>query len=245
MAASRAMPVVLPAHGRPGDIAAAQGMLWVTDTVNGRLLRVDPESRTTAPIGVGQSPLGVAAGGGFVWVVNGGDRTVSQVNAEAAEVVGNPIQVGNGATRAAFGEGSLWVVNTFDLTLSRIGPDSARVTKTIPLGVPPTDVAVGEGAVWVTSESTGTLVRIDPGVGRVSETIAVGNGPTGVTTGGGAVWVANPPDRTITRVDVHSLEVSKLAFKAPPTTLAWAGGTLWVGGAAFIHAATGQERPYG
>ena len=223
--------VVLPAQGRPGDIAAAQGMLWVTDTVNGRLLRVDPESRTTAPIGVGQSPLGVAAGGGFVWVVNGGDRTVSQVNAEAAEVVGNPIQVGNGATRAAFGEGSLWVVNTFDLTLSRIDPDTARVTKTIPLGVPPTDVAAGEGAVWVTSESTGTLVRIDPAAGRVAETIAVGNGPTSVTTGGGGVWIANPPDRTVTRVDVHSLEVSKFAFESPPTTLAWAGGTLWVGGA--------------
>jgi peptide/nickel transport system substrate-binding protein len=223
--------VVLPAHGRPGDIAAAQGMLWVTDTVNGRLLRVDPESRTTAPIEVGQSPLGVAAGGGFVWVVNGGDRTVSQVNAEAAEVVGDPIQVGNGATRAAFGEGSLWVVNTFDLTLSRIDPDAARVTKTIPLGVPPTDVAVGEGAVWVTSESTGTLLRIDPAAGRVAETIAVGNGPTSVTTGGGAVWVANPPDRTVTRVDTHSLEVAKVALQVPPTTLAWAGGTLWVGDA--------------
>jgi ABC-type transport system substrate-binding protein/class 3 adenylate cyclase/DNA-binding beta-propeller fold protein YncE len=221
-------PVSLSANGRPGDIVSADDMIWVTDTANNLLLRIDPDSRAVnAPIPVGRSPLGVSAGGGFIWVVNGGERTVSRVNPDAAQVVGEPIPVGNGATRAAFGEGSVWVVNSFDLTLSRIDPGSGRV-ETIPVSVPPTDVAVGDGAIWVTSESTGKLLRLDPETGA-EESIAVGNGPSSLALGGGAAWVANPPDRTVTRVDTQSLEITKIPIGVPPTTLAFTRGHLWVG----------------
>ena len=122
-----AIPVVLPANGRPGDIAAAQGMLWVTDTVNGRLLRVDPKSRTTAPIQVGQSPLGVARR----WRLRvGGKRRRSHRLAGQRGRDGSRRQPDSGwQWRHA---GRLWrgfvvgVWNTFDLTLSRIDPDTGK-----------------------------------------------------------------------------------------------------------------------
>ena len=218
----------VPISGRPAGVATGAGALWVTDSVNATLLRIDPEKRSVVDrIGVGTNPSGVTVGEGSVWVVNSQDGNVSRID-PANDNVSGQIRVGNGPTSIAYGAGSVWVLNQVDATISRIAADRGRVTDTIPLGQNPTRVAFGLGYVWVTSEEAGVLLRLDPKTGSVVEATPVGNGPVGVAVGDNAVWVANTPDRTVTRVDPSTGAVTKLNLVDRPAEVTYADGTLWV-----------------
>ena len=218
----------VPISGRPAGVATGAGALWVTDSVNARLLRVDLQKRSVVDrIVVGSDPGGVAVGAGSVWVANSQDGSVSRIDPVNDNVVAT-IPVGNGPSSVAYGAGSVWVLNPVDATISRIAPGSGRVTATIPLGQNPTRLAFGLGYVWVTSAEAGVLLRIDPKTGSVVEAVSVGNGPVGVAVGGNAVWVANTPDRTISRVDPGSGAVTKINLVDRPAEVAYTDGTVWV-----------------
>jgi YVTN family beta-propeller protein len=64
----------------PKGVAAAQGAVWVANSGDGRVSRIDPvTNRVTATITVGRSPVGVVAAQGAVWVANSGDGRVSRI----------------------------------------------------------------------------------------------------------------------------------------------------------------------
>jgi len=216
----------VPVAGRPTGIAVGKDAVWITDSVNGTLLRVDPGKELVVDrIDVGADPSGVCVGAGSVWIANSADGTVSQVNPVTDTVVAT-IPVGNGPTSVAYGAGEVWALNVVDATVTAISPSSGR-TRTIPLGQNPTRLTFGLGAVWVTSEETGVLLRLDPRTRTVVQAIEVGNGPVGVAAGDGALWVANTPDRTVSRVDPASGAVSKIALSGRPVELALTGAQLW------------------
>ncbi|MET0937832.1 MAG: ABC transporter substrate-binding protein [Gaiellaceae bacterium] len=53
----------------PSDIAAGAGAVWVANTGNGTLARIDPGTNSVSTVPLGNSPIGVAVGGGrSVWV---------------------------------------------------------------------------------------------------------------------------------------------------------------------------------
>jgi ABC-type transport system substrate-binding protein/class 3 adenylate cyclase/streptogramin lyase len=217
----------VPVAGRPSAVAVGPGAVWVTDAVDGTVLRIDPTKHLVVDrIEVGRDPEAVVVGDGLVWVANGREGTVSEINPDTGTVV-EERRVGNGPTGLASTSGAVWVVNELDATLSRISSATGRVVATVALGQNPSGIAAGFGAVWVTSEEAGLLLRVDPATNAVSQTISVGNGPTAVTVGKGAVWVANPPDRTISRVDPASGSVTKIVLEGPPSGLAFADGGLW------------------
>jgi peptide/nickel transport system substrate-binding protein len=236
----------VPVAGRPAGIAVGEGAIWITDSVSGTLLRVDPDKKLVVDrIRVGAGPRGVAVGAGSVWVANSDGGTVSQVNPGTDTVVAQ-IRVGNGPTSIAYGAHRIWVLNVVDATVTAISPASGH-TRTISLGQNPTRLTFGLGSVWVTSEEAGVLLRLDPSTGSVVRATAVGNGPVGVTTGDGAVWVANTPDRTISRVDPNSGAVSKIALSTGPVELALTGAQLWAsdtldGKLSIIDARVGRVR---
>ena len=218
---------VITGGGEPGGIAYGAGAVWIADTAEDLVLRIDPDSRTVDRIPVGHRPTAVAVGDGQVWVVNQLDRTVSEVNPQARKQVGT-IQVGNGATAIAYGHGSVWVANATDYSLSRIDADRGKVVATIPLAGVPAGVASGRGGMWVTSSSTGQLLLVDPGENQVTQSIPIGNGPRGVAVGGGSVWVANEPDGTVSRLDPRSGRVSKITVGDAPTGVAYGDDAVWV-----------------
>jgi YVTN family beta-propeller protein len=219
----------VPVGGRPAGLAVGGGSVWVTDSVNNTILRIDPSKRVVIDrIPVGSDPSGVAVGGGAVWAANSQAGTLSQVNPTTDAVVGT-VRVGNGPTSLAFGAGSLWALNSVDGTVSRVAAGSGRIQATILLDQTPSRIAYGLGSLWVTSEESGLLLRVDPVRNQVVQAIPVGNGPIGVTVGGGAVWVANLPDRTVSKVDVGSGSVTKIAIPAAPQELAYGADGLWSG----------------
>lgn len=119
------MEVVGPSfrvNGRPADIIAAGGILWISDERHGWVTRFDPGSGEVLgePIPVGSTPRGMASGLGSLWVANAGDGTVSRINMQTGEAMGEPIVVGGRPIELAVSEAVVWVVDGRDPMIRRI-----------------------------------------------------------------------------------------------------------------------------
>ena len=213
----------------PSDVAAAPDAVWVTNTTDDTVSRIDPtthEVRQT--IDVGGGPAGVAVGGGAVWVANGLDATVSRIDpAENREV--QKLTVGNGPTGVAFGEGAVWVTNSVDGTVSRIAPGPGRVTGTFPALVGAADVAVGFGRVWAASPATASVAALDPKSGEVLARIGVGVEPAAIAVGSDAVWVVNRADGTVSKINPRVEAVTgTVQVGRGPEGIAAGADAIWV-----------------
>jgi len=219
----------VPVERAPTGVAVTDGAVWVTNTNDASVSRVDPETETVRQtIPVGNSPAGIAGGAGNIWVANHDDGTVSRIDPTTNGVV-QTIRVGNGPTAVAFGERSVWVTNADDRTLSSIDPVSGKVSAPIRIDAVSRGVAVGGGSVWVTDESAKSVLRVDPVAGEVVETVSVGNGPAGVAFGGGSVWVANSLDGTVSRIDPATASVTATLPVGPgPAAVAAEDDDVWV-----------------
>ena len=222
------LSAVVTGVGRPSGVASGVGAVWVTDSADDLLSRINPATHAVVDqIPVGRGPGGVAVGGGEVWVANQLDGTVSEVNPGAGRQVGPAIPVGIGPGAVAFGFGSVWVANVTSDTLSRIDAATGKVAATIGLGSSPAEVAVGAGSVWVAAQEAGELLRVDPAGDRVVQTIPAGQSPDGVAVGAGAVWVADAGG-AVTRFDPRTGHVRAINVGGAPAGVAYADGAVWV-----------------
>ncbi len=94
----------------PCAITVAFGAVWLTQALgDGQVFRVDPATGAVREeIEVGDHPIGVAAGGGSVWVANGAETTISEIDPETNEVVGT-IPTRSYPYALVYGHGFLWV----------------------------------------------------------------------------------------------------------------------------------------
>ena len=237
---------VVTGVGRPGGVAYGAGAIWITDTGDNRLLRVNHSGQVVDRIPVGRGPGGVAVGGGEIWVANQLDGTVWEVNPAAGIPVAK-IGVGNGPDAVAFGYQSVWVANATDSTLSRIDPGSGHLLATISLGSTPAGLAAGERGIWVASPDSGQLLLVNPRTNRVSHSFPVGVSSAGVAVGAGSVWVSDPGG-AVARVDPVTGRVRRVRTGSSPAGIAYANGAVWVadsrGGTVWrIDPQTGSARP--
>jgi YVTN family beta-propeller protein len=212
----------------PGPSAADADSVWIANTLETTVSRIEAESGQVATTDIGGEPAGVAVGDDFVWVTDATEGTVEQIDPDANTVVGS-LKVGNGPGGVAVAFDAVWVVTAVDGAVVRVDLGTGRVTDRIPVGSRPTAIAAGAGSLWVTDEAAGTVIRVEPGTGRVSEAIAVGNGPDSVAFGEDAVWVANRIDGTISRIDPATDSVtSTVEVGAEPAALAVDDQGVWV-----------------
>jgi branched-chain amino acid transport system substrate-binding protein len=147
----------LDVHQPLDDVVVDGRTVWAISGPAASLFKIDSrgsavESRipivnrrgATAPY-----PVAVAAGEGFVWVVNANTQTVSKIDPQFDSVAATfSIGIGSNPSDITTGAGSVWVANGGNGTLARIDPTTNAVT-TIPLGNNPTGVAVAGNRVWV------------------------------------------------------------------------------------------------
>ena len=169
----------------PDGVVEAEGSLWVANTTDGEVTRINPE--TFAPIGkieVGAGPTAIASGFGSIWVVNSDDRSVSRIHASTGDVV-SKLTVGTAPYGIATDDRWVWVTNMLDGTLSRIDPekDAKDAVDTFPVGQVPLGVTATAGAIWIADYEAGDVVRVDPITREVVDRIPVGNGPTSIASG--------------------------------------------------------------
>ena len=221
----------IPVGGAPGPSAADADSVWIANTLDDGVSRIDAESGQITRIDIGGEPAGVAVGEGFAWVANATEGTVAQVDPGANRVVGS-LKVGNGPTGVAVAHGDVWTLASVDGALVRIDLARGEVTDRLPVGGSPTAITAGAGSLWVADEAADALVRIEPDPGRVSESIGVGHGPASVAFGEGAVWVANRDDGTVSRIDPSTDAVtSTVEVGADPSAIAVGDGAVWVANA--------------
>jgi len=213
----------------PDGIAYGAGALWIANTGDGTVVRVDPKKhRTVQTIKVGSAPESIAVGDKDVWVANSGDGTVSRINVDTNDVV-QQITVGNLPDAVAAGTSGVWVANSGDGTVDRVDPSSGAVTKRIPVGGSPDGIALGDHTVWFTDGRDGTVSPIDPTTGILGSSVQVGAGPKGVAITSDSVWVANQLDLTVSRIDLATRRVvATIPVGDGPTSIVAAGRAVWV-----------------
>jgi peptide/nickel transport system substrate-binding protein len=122
--------------------------VWVANNSTGQLLQIDPaNNQVMQATDVGNSPAGVAAGAGSVWVANTSDQTVSRFDPGSGNVT--KVNVGAAPVGVAYGAGAAWAADSGDGTVARIDPRSntARVTR---VGGAPTALTVAGKQLWAT-----------------------------------------------------------------------------------------------
>jgi len=208
---------------------------------------IDPRSnRATDRVTVGLLPSGIATGAGKVWVLNGGETTVSKVDPVTRRVTRTIPLDGTennvGATAIAFGDGAVWVGDGSAATVTRV---SALGGSDLPVRVHPrfeSDVlylATGVGAVWVVSARRSIVYRLDPITKRITARVRTPADPAGVAVGKDAVWVASVHPATIigalatsgalARIDPDRAEIiSDIPLPFAPSGIAVAFGSIWV-----------------
>ena len=145
---------------KPATITAGDGAVWVGDTRDGTVTRIDSADRSVVKtIGIGAPAVDIAASGGSVWVATGGFGTVvqldSELNAEVHTIELGPVDdpIVPSASAVAAGKEGVWV-GAFD-GLVRIDPRSGELGAQVDLGqTPALQIAVGGGAVWSTIVSS-------------------------------------------------------------------------------------------
>ena len=90
-------------------IAVGAGAVWVANSGDGSVSRIDPRSNAvTKAISVGDAPVAIATEADAVWVANSGDGTVSRIDPRANKVVSS-IRVGHRPRGITVSEGAVWV----------------------------------------------------------------------------------------------------------------------------------------
>ena len=211
----------IPVGNGPSGVAVGGSSVWVANSTDGTLSRIDPITNTTKTIRLGGGPTDVAAGAGAVWVSDAADGRVLRVNPYTNRVTG-PINVGDGPTAITVGFSAVWVTNSLDGTVSRINPQTNHVVATFQVGDGPNAIAAGAAGMWVANEFSGTVVLINPATNTVARTVHVGNSPRGLAVAGGLVWVS-----TQTSVTRLSSSGSGLTQPTRPTGAKMSGGTVY------------------
>ena len=221
----------------PSNIAVGEGSVWVLNTADERVSRVDPRRgnviRTFKPR---RRPTDIAAGAGALWIGSGPGAThrVSRVDPATGEEthtarlpVGEHHFGSEGFPMIAVGAGAVWAINT-DGTVSRLDPASGRRVAVVRGLAEAGAIAAGDAGVWVLSGEN-TISQIDPRTNRMRKPIELGsNRLFGIAVGGGAVW-ATSEEGLLWRVEPGPSSIERtIDVGAGARHVAFGDGAVWV-----------------
>ncbi|MFY9588943.1 MAG: ABC transporter substrate-binding protein [Actinomycetota bacterium] len=216
---------------RPTGVAVTRSGVWVANSIDRSVSRVDRGGQvlTVGPLGVSPSFVTATDTPNLVWVGNADEGTVSRVSPDTRSVVGQPIRIGNGLSGLTYGGGSIWVTNAVDGTVVKLEPKTGQTLPPLRVGPALRGIIATKDAVWVVSETAGTVSRIDPTARSVVQVIPVGHGPRSLALGAGGLWVTNAFDGTVSRIDPEEGKVvATVRVGSDPRSIAIAGGRIFV-----------------
>ena len=197
---------------------------------------VDPETGAlTRRFRVPWHAVGLAVGGGALWVVQRGPELAGAVSRID---LGRPhaprfFRVGLNTIAAVFAAGNVWVAGANDDSVRVISPGLPR-PELITVDSKPYSLAAGEGAIWVGCYGSSTVDRIDPQRRHVVKQIDVSlhGGQSGIfslAAGAGGVWVANAYAHRVVRIDPATNKViATIPIAGEPHGITVSGDAVWV-----------------
>jgi DNA-binding beta-propeller fold protein YncE len=183
-----------------------------------------------ATLHVGVTPGVPIVGGGFVWVPNSADGTVSKIDPHADRVV-DTIRVGDPAQfrqrtihvgdPAQPGERGCTPFNIHD------APVGSFVVRLCDI---PSALAFGAGSVWATKGDGPAIVRIDPRSDQVVNTIPFAGQPFGLAFGPSGLWVTDWLNGSLSLVDPQQNQViaTRPGLGGGPAGLLVTRDAVWV-----------------
>jgi DNA-binding beta-propeller fold protein YncE len=231
-AAGRVVGAPLPVGDSPSAVSAGTGSVWVANTREETVSRIDPKSRRAVgpPIAVGEDPVAVAVGAGSVWVANFGDGTVTRIDPRSNRPVGRPIAVGRGPTDLVVGRGRVWVATEVDgiVTLdARTGQPRGTPIRVRSAG----SLALAGDILWVADQLDGTLRAVHTKTRAILvDQIPIGDSPMDLAAGPNELWVSVAGEGALKRVAFGSggRDVRTIRIGGRPEFLALRQGVLWV-----------------
>ena len=212
---------------KPTELAVGGGTAWITRLEAGTLSRVDLASRAVESLSTNGHPAAIGVDEtGFVWVLNGLEATVVQIDPRRM-VVEDTIELPTGTKDLAVGEGAVWVTNANEGTLTRIDlvTHDRQAVDLSKIGTPD-GVAVGDGAVWVAGSVE--IAKVDPGSLEVLETWPLRFPGDEVAVGEGAVWVTQLADDQVSKIDETTGPSTYIPVGNAPIDVVVGGGAVWV-----------------
>jgi DNA-binding beta-propeller fold protein YncE len=194
-----------PVGPGPNTIAVRLGYVWVANSGDGSVTRIDLKTRKPSTSGaVVKHPSGIAVGLGWVWVADSGDNSVARID-PVSKTLQQRVDVRLRPQGIAVARSGIWVA-TGDHTVSRIDPsrndpNKYEVAKVIRVGLRPQGIAVARSGIWVANSGDGTVSRIDPASNRIlGRPIKLGGKPSAIAAGPGRIWVTNLHNNTVTPI---------------------------------------------
>jgi YVTN family beta-propeller protein len=220
----------VPVGQSPDGVAFGFGSLWVANTTDNTVQRVNPHSQEVIQtVDVGASPVAVAVSDRDVWVANAFDHTVTEIDARANKPVAT-ISVGALPAALAVTPAGIWVADSGDDDVQLIDIGSAKVVKKAPVGDGPDGLVVDGPTIWVANGRDRSLSHLDASTGQpVSGAVFVGAGAKGLALAAGSLWVANQAALSVTRIDpVTGRTLATIPVGDGPNSIVAAHGKIWV-----------------
>jgi YVTN family beta-propeller protein len=235
--------------GRPSAIAVGAGSIWVANTEDETVSRLDAQTHQLEhTIPVGDYPGDVAFGFHAVWVLLPGVpsrlRRIALERSQAEEPFDVQVPyLGCDRARAALvaGRGALWLACSYidGSDAARIDPVTQRVDSvldvllsSLPTAVKLSDVAVEQGSAWFVNQSANAVTQIDADSLLKVREVTVGAGPHAVAVGFGSIWVANADDDTVSRIRITGADPGPhsvlIAVGDEPVDIATGEDAVWV-----------------
>jgi YVTN family beta-propeller protein len=230
-AASSSQPVKGP--GLWGLAVSSTGTSAYFSTLSANsLTAVDLTTGKLRSILVGGEPLGVAVGGGHVYVVNKGPGTVTRLDEETFEPV-DTIPVGRRPQSIVIdpGDGTGYVTNTGDGTVSVIEDGTARTL--VKVGKDPLNLAIDDTAnrLYVVNVVSGSVSVISTSTKRAARPeLRVDPRPHAIAVNSVShlLYLTHEKSKSITVVDTEAMEIlDPITLEAVPSELAVDGRTLY------------------
>lgn len=186
----------------------------------------------------GLDPRGLAWDGQYLWVADGFEGTISQVDPGTGKVLKAYEAPTASADALPMPEGlawdgtNLWMISSDEAKVLKLRPSDGKVLAAVSS---PSEDATGlawdGSALWVSDPRASKLYRIDAKDGRVLKTLEVAEiFPTGLAWDGQSLWLGDELDGKLYQFDVAGGKPTRAA-KAPDGTLAgltWDGQALWI-----------------
>jgi streptogramin lyase len=177
-------------------------ILWVTSFEANQVLRVDLQTKEITAIQDIENALGVAVGGGSVWVAEHRTGNLVRMDPNTGSVI-ERIHLPDGSTpeNVIFAEGSAWVANNLGNSISRVDAQTNAQT-VISLPQRAVNVSMGGGFIWVALHpqqdaeidlSKYQLAKIDPSTDQVEQVFDF-PGAAGSAFSNGVLWIVNRND---------------------------------------------------
>jgi virginiamycin B lyase len=187
--------------------AAADGTLWVTDTINGRVLHVSSTGTVIAPYDVGDQPqfIGAAPSGQVAFGNPGSDPQAISLLSPDGSPLALPRPIPADPFGVAFGaDGAFWVAEFAGNRLDRVTTDG-QITSLgdfpVVAGQGPRQIVAGPGnTLWATLDNPGT-----PANSKIARITGVGPPPAPPPPPADTPPVLTPPDATAPLVTAAKL----------------------------------------